>query len=858
MSTSICQSNLTSGFIDLATYDELEKYMYGGADAIAYFVRETRKSTWFTQVPVQLAKCEGIADFGQDWSVSISRSGDYLLGTWLHVALPAVSVAGWNGRSVCIAWTPNLMHALVKSCCVSFNDLVAAKFDGTHLDFWAAFTTPAAKADGYRHMIGSQIPSCGGFIPAQTCDLPLPFFYTRDSGVALPTAALPYNEMRISFSFRGWDELLVGFAPKIDCYNYAVADPAKKIENSSLSTPYIIPSYNTSANGVQPSWNSDIWPTCFAPTAAGDGDGPNILASTSVTANQMHTEFQNSDEMSFIILPKLPGPPMAHLTASGQNQVTQTPDKTNFLMKDAFPYYVGEPVNKGANGIFCDIKELSLRCQVWANYAIVSNEERKKMSCAPRDMLIEQVQSTPPIDFDIRTQPDSRWWPNNISKLVGGGNKLPSVSQAPEGTAPGAAGSSFIASNDAVPDNDVPSGEQNWPAHTVNFLPQQPSQEGWCLSSHARTDHAPTGLQGAVENLKATTGVLYDGKPTHDSTRWTVAEGDIGRAVTCESTSATVSLNLKYAYTVKALFFAVKNVTASNIHSNYTIGFPVLQAAATSQVTLDGPVFAKSTWDDTIGYKWNGNTATSGGSDGDGTAPSRPPPHYRPSQSGGIAKYVGKIQTLIQQVITCKNGYDPIERASVLYETTPRLGLLDSSYYSLTQPYYHAPTIPSAEGAVFCPTGYHMYSYSLEFMALDPLGSTNYGKLTNVSIDAEPIKLDSSNMCPELSYAVPAVNQGDGIANSRYVFGPINAPGIVGDDASGLKNQSVLEVLINMAYQNIYSEQGLETISPAVAASANSAARTSCTFLGKYKFVSTAINNNILRISGGSIGFPVL
>ena len=150
MSTSICQSNLTSGFIDLATYDELEKYMYGGSDAIAYFVRETRKSTWFTQVPVQLAKCEGIADFGQEWSVSISRSGDYLLGTWLHVQLPAVSVAGWHGRSVCVAWTPNLMHALVKDCCISFNDLVAARFDGTHLDFWAAFTTPAAKAEGYR------------------------------------------------------------------------------------------------------------------------------------------------------------------------------------------------------------------------------------------------------------------------------------------------------------------------------------------------------------------------------------------------------------------------------------------------------------------------------------------------------------------------------------------------------------------------------------------------------------------------------------------------------------------------------------------------------------------------------------
>ena len=61
----MAQSNLTSGFIDLATYDELEKYMYGGADATAYFVRETRKATWFTQVPVVLSRQSGTPDFGQ-------------------------------------------------------------------------------------------------------------------------------------------------------------------------------------------------------------------------------------------------------------------------------------------------------------------------------------------------------------------------------------------------------------------------------------------------------------------------------------------------------------------------------------------------------------------------------------------------------------------------------------------------------------------------------------------------------------------------------------------------------------------------------------------------------------------------
>ena len=65
--TNICVANLTAGFIDLATYDELEKYMYGGPDATAYFVRETRKSTWFTQCPVTLAKCCGAAQFGGEF-----------------------------------------------------------------------------------------------------------------------------------------------------------------------------------------------------------------------------------------------------------------------------------------------------------------------------------------------------------------------------------------------------------------------------------------------------------------------------------------------------------------------------------------------------------------------------------------------------------------------------------------------------------------------------------------------------------------------------------------------------------------------------------------------------------------------
>ena len=148
--SSISTSNVTSGFIDLATFDEIEKYLYGGHDATAYFVRETRKATWFTQVPVVLSRAAGSPAFGQEWSVAISRAGDYMLQTWLRLTTPTITLASTNqyttnGR---IRWTRNFMHNIIRECSITFNDLIAARFDNYHLDFWAAFTVPEGKRNG--------------------------------------------------------------------------------------------------------------------------------------------------------------------------------------------------------------------------------------------------------------------------------------------------------------------------------------------------------------------------------------------------------------------------------------------------------------------------------------------------------------------------------------------------------------------------------------------------------------------------------------------------------------------------------------------------------------------------------------
>ena len=210
MSTStLSTSNITSGFIDLATFEEIEKYIYGTEDATNYFVMEHQPSTWFTTVPVVLSRASGQPDFGQDWSVSISRAGDYLLHTWLRLVLPAVEA----NDDYLVAWTPNVAHALIKEVSITFNDLSAARFDNYTLDFLAAFSTPAAKKEGYNQMIG-MVPSLvtpSSSLPAKVLNLPLPLFFSKDSGVSLPTASLPYNDMRLVFSFRSLGELLTTY-----------------------------------------------------------------------------------------------------------------------------------------------------------------------------------------------------------------------------------------------------------------------------------------------------------------------------------------------------------------------------------------------------------------------------------------------------------------------------------------------------------------------------------------------------------------------------------------------------------------------------------------------------------------------
>lgn len=302
---SCANQNITPCFIDLATFDTLDSYMYNGPDAYTMFVRQHKKCSWFAQTPVPLSAASGRVGFDTEWSVNISRAGDYLLHSWISVVTPVIKLSSKfqesltqenNNQHLRMRWTRNLGHNLFKCFRITFNDMTAQQFDSYFLDFHAAFTVPASKRVGYDNMIGNysdltwphsrkpvlvtgdNLPSTYAevnTIPSRRLNVPLPFFFTRDSGVALPTAALPYNTMEIHVQTRHWSELLI-------------VDDISKV--------------GTGVNPSRPAMEDDFEGCC-------------------------------------------------------------TPQLTD--------------------------------ARVWANYAVVSNDERKRMACGARDVLIEQVQSTP-------------------------------------------------------------------------------------------------------------------------------------------------------------------------------------------------------------------------------------------------------------------------------------------------------------------------------------------------------------------------------------------------------------------------------------------------------------------------------
>ena len=219
------------GLMQLVAYGAQDVYLSGNPQ-ITFFKVVYRRHTNFSVEPIQQT-WNGAGDFGRTVTCNINRNGDLITNMYVVVKLPyvATNIAGSAPKW---GYVNRLGHALIENVKIEIGGSKIDEQYGDWLNIWYELTHKAGQERGYAKMIGD-IPELTNIThlekPAYTLYIPLQFWFNRNNGLALPLIALQYHDVRITLTFRTFN----------DCINYtqAVSPPNLSMSDSFLLIDYI-------------------------------------------------------------------------------------------------------------------------------------------------------------------------------------------------------------------------------------------------------------------------------------------------------------------------------------------------------------------------------------------------------------------------------------------------------------------------------------------------------------------------------------------------------------------------------------------------------------------------------------------
>ena len=207
------------GLMQLVAYGAQDIYLTGNPQ-ITFFKVVYRRHTNFSMESIQQT-LNGTPGFGSKVTATISRNGDLVNRMWVECDPSAVL-----GNAT--AFAPNPLHQLLKEMTVEIGGQQIDKIYNHWLNVWTELTEEthvsiigtdgkyrssdvnAAAADGaeiikaptaYQRM-SFGVKSDGATAVAETyACVPLPFWFCRNPGLALPLIALQYHEVKVSITF---------------------------------------------------------------------------------------------------------------------------------------------------------------------------------------------------------------------------------------------------------------------------------------------------------------------------------------------------------------------------------------------------------------------------------------------------------------------------------------------------------------------------------------------------------------------------------------------------------------------------------------------------------------------------------
>ena len=224
------------GLMQLVAYGAQDVYLSGNPQ-ITFFKVVYRRHTNFSVEPVQQT-WNGAADFGRTVTCNINRNGDLITNMYVVVKLPATVVINTNTNEMIPSkswgYVNRLGHALISNVKIEIGGSKIDEQYGDWLNIWYELTHKVGQERGYAKMIGD-VPELTAITtitkPAYNLYIPLQFWFNRNNGLALPLIALQYHDVRITLTFRPFNE----------CINYTqnTEPPVVSMTDSFLLIDYV-------------------------------------------------------------------------------------------------------------------------------------------------------------------------------------------------------------------------------------------------------------------------------------------------------------------------------------------------------------------------------------------------------------------------------------------------------------------------------------------------------------------------------------------------------------------------------------------------------------------------------------------
>ena len=199
------------GLLQLVAYGAQDAYISGNPQ-ITFWKGLFKRHTNFAMEPFRV-NFSGQIQWGTKQTALIGRHADLLYSTYVEVALPKQTANGedyyWNNNN------DSLGFHLIRYAEVDVGGQVVDRLYSEYMRLWSSLSLPENVQVNLKSMLtagglptgitelthGEQCTSDGRKQKMNVVYIPLPFFFTRNPGAALPLIALQYHEVKINIQW---------------------------------------------------------------------------------------------------------------------------------------------------------------------------------------------------------------------------------------------------------------------------------------------------------------------------------------------------------------------------------------------------------------------------------------------------------------------------------------------------------------------------------------------------------------------------------------------------------------------------------------------------------------------------------